>query len=191
MASLIGLETVGGLIPGLTEATKLALPYIEKLTLQGTLASSDIARSVLEGGIPRLAPRLSSNEILRQLRAAGLGMRRSVGLKAIKTIRAIADNTTRIHGLTGSAVPLKASIPFATSKQANTYYIRTMVRTYNPDLDTYETRAITLRSNRLMSNNDIADRLSSLLASSGNYATVEYAGHVVMTYTQRVPVAVE
>lgn len=178
---------IGRLIPGITKGVRTALPYVQKLALQGTGLSDPAINARLLGGILPTMPRLSANEIIRQVRAAGFGVNRQRALDAIRLLRGNTEFTDSFNSASGRYRPRMADVPLSAHAQRSKYYIKVTVSQVNDETGDTSLRHLTLRSDRLLTPDDITASIAGVMGSGEAYTDVSYEDHVVTSYTIRNP----
>lgn len=106
---------------------------------------------------------LSANEILRTLSTAGLGIRRTEGLRYIKSVKGTFNIAGYQRGLKGNVLPNPSLFNTGRYKLSKTYSY--VVRAYGTDTVTGSPaqQHITITSDTVLTNDDIAGEVEATL----------------------------
>lgn len=184
----ITLEAIArAVVPEITGGVGAALPAIAGLAAQGTpFAGTRIAARTL-GGVAPTMPKLSANEIIRQVRSMGFRVRRQNALKVISGIREQQDAMTYIAGLSPNQRPRMARVPLATDRQRLKYQVKIAVTGRNRFTGEEQTQMITLNSPRLISRNEAYAAAGDAATTEQAYAFEAITGFEMISYTINNP----
>jgi len=186
MATVIG-AVLEATLPEVTRGVGVALPALRALTLQGTpLAGAALQASAL-GGVAESLPRLSANEIMRQLRVMGLPVRRQSALQAIKALRSQVDAYSNILNLTPGRIPLQSMIPYAGSRQRLKYQYTVQITGTDAMTGELRTQFIRINNPSLITKNQAMALAADTVLGNEQYQMSEITDAAVTLVTRQNP----
>ena len=151
-------EILASVFEGATAGVREALPFIDHLARQA----------------------LPANEIIRQVRAAGLTVRRAAALEAIRTIKGVIAGGRYIQAVRNDFLPNPDRVPTAATLIRRNYSYKVRVRGFDPQTGDPVERHISITTDTLMSKNDVYNIAADTLASDHeNYGVTNYQLTVV------------
>lgn len=184
MPSVLG-GLVEAILPPLTRGVGVALPALHALTVQGTLLQGSTLRAASLGGIVTEAPILSANEIIRQVRAMGLPLRRQSALQAIAAMRQQVSAHEYVVSLTGGRMPIASRLPFTATRQRLSYQYT--VKVVGTDMETglQSVGFVRINNTRLMTKNQaVAEAMATIDFGTSAGLTDVNTGDVIMITKQ-------
>jgi len=174
-------------IPELTAGAGIALPALRSLALQGTpIAGRALGQISVSGAIGEL-PKLSANEIIRQVRSMGFGVRRKVALQTIKSIREQAESFVYVQTLKGGERPLASRIPLTDTKQRKKYQYLVRIEGTSALTGELTNQYIRINSSHLITTN-AAEAMALSAFWTGDYGLLpEVTGHETELITRQNP----
>lgn len=186
MASVIA-DILEATLPGVTRGVGLALPYLHSLTLQGTPLGGELIRHKGFIGPPPSLPRLSANEVIRQLRDLGFHVRRQNALKAISAIRQQADSMSYIQALPNGMRPIMGSVPFNVQRQRLKYQVTVALTGHDATTGELRQQFIRINSPSLITKNKAMADAAELVLGRAKYEFGDIVDASVTLYTRQNP----
>ena len=130
------------------------------------------ARSLpfIESGLTR---GMSTAAIQAELSSAGIGVRRTDLLAAVRSIRGAGAAADRLKFIRGDYRPDPAGLPHAVTRQLREYSFRVRVQGYNPLSGQQESRYFQVSTNELISRNEIESVALGYSVDTENYEPFE------------------
>ncbi len=120
-----------------------------------------------------LARGLSSTALQSELSAAGLGVRRTDLLEAIRSIKGMEVAADRLKSVRYDYTVDPSKLPFAVTRQLREYSFRVKVSGLNPLSGAYEDRFYNISSNDLMTRGEIEEVALTHSTNTDNYSAFE------------------
>jgi len=100
---------------------------------------------------------MSTTVLQRELSAAGIGVRRTDLLEAVRGIRGATLAADRLKSVRSDLRPDPARLPHAVTRQLREYSFRVRVQGLNPLSGQHESRWFQVSTNELLTRNEIED----------------------------------
>lgn len=186
MASVIS-DILEATLPGVTRGVGLALPYLHSLTLQGTPLGGGILKHKALIGPPPSLPRLSANEVIRQLRTLGFHVRRQNALKAISAIRQQAESMSYVNALPNGRRPLMNGIPFSSHNIRLKYQVTVSLTGHDATTGELRQQFIRINSPSLITKNQAMADAAELVLGRAKYEFGDVVDASVTLYVRQNP----
>lgn len=167
----------------------MALPMLHALSFQGSSLAGEAIRSKGLGAISQELPRLSANEIIRQVRTAGFHLNRKNALAVIAGFRRQIAGHEYTQGVSAGYLPRASLLPLATTRQSSKYYITVSVTGSLQVTGQPFTQFVTVGSNRLLTKGQATSIAESMVMGNPSYQFGGITESQVMTYTVINPAA--